>query len=61
MTTEKINVKPSTNKWNATLVQEWTLEDMLAEDLADESDLLDSDECELLGSDDLIEEDSAPV
>jgi hypothetical protein len=60
MTTEKMKTPPN-YKWQPTFVQEWTIEDMLAEDLADESDLLDSDECELLGSDDLIEEDSAPV
>jgi hypothetical protein len=51
-----VDKKPlAKNTWNtAIFVQEWTIEDMLA----DESDLLDSDDCELLDSDDLIEEDS---
>jgi hypothetical protein len=48
--------KPEKNTWNtAVFVQEWTIEDMLA---PDDNDLLDSDDCELLGSGDLIAEDS---
>jgi hypothetical protein len=51
MTTEKLQSSILEN-----VVQEWTIEDMMAIE-----ELLDSDQCELLGSGDLIDEESLSV